>query len=30
VSRPHSGQGRCSTQVQSLVSGSIVMFERYR
>jgi hypothetical protein len=25
VSRPHSGQGRCSTQVQSLVSGSMVI-----
>ncbi len=25
MSRPHSGQGRCSTQVQSLVSGTIVM-----
>src|SRR6516162_9055161 len=25
VSKPHSGQGRCRTQVQSLVSGVIVM-----
>jgi Protein of unknown function (DUF664) len=25
VSNPHSGQGRCSTQVQSLVSGTMVM-----
>ena len=25
VSKPHSGQGRCRTQVQSLVSGMIVM-----
>ena len=30
VSKPHSGQGRSSTQVQSLVSGVIVMPACYR